>query len=187
MPQIPTYQPQVTARPIPYRPFSTEIPRVPDSGIGDTIRRASAAVDKVAERIQTEQDDARVTAALTALRRHAIETQNGENGYAKLLGENALTADNEGRGLIERVDTDMHDFGSGLASELTPRQQKLFNEKAQPIYMEVDGWMEDTTKARKWEELPKKAQDYILLIEKLLKTHITYVSVGPERDQLIVR
>ncbi len=60
-------------------------------------------------------------------------------------------------------------------------------EKAQPIYMEVDGWMEDTTKARKWEELPKKAQDYILLIEKLLKTHITYVSVGPERDQLIVR
>lgn len=134
MPQIPTYQPQVTARTIPYRPFSTEIPRVPDSGIGDTVRRASATVDKVAERIQAEQDDARVTAALTALRRHAIETQNGENGYAKLLGENALTADNEGRGLIERVDTDMHDFGSGLASELTPRQQKLFNEKAQPIY-----------------------------------------------------
>ena len=60
-------------------------------------------------------------------------------------------------------------------------------EKAQPIYEEVDGWMEDTTKARKWEDLPKKAQDYVLRIEELLKTHITYVSVGPERDQLIVR
>ena len=60
-------------------------------------------------------------------------------------------------------------------------------ERAKPIYEEFEGWMEDTTSARKWEDLPKKCQDFILSLEKLIKTPITLISVGPERDQLIIR
>ncbi len=60
-------------------------------------------------------------------------------------------------------------------------------ERAKPIYEEFDGWMADTTRCRKWEELPAKAQAYILALEEMLGTHITYISVGPERDQLIIR
>lgn len=135
MPQIPTYGgPQVTPNVIPYRPFSTEIPRVPDSGVNNAVARVSARVDKAALRYMEEQDNARVTDALTALRRHAIDVASGENGYQKLLGENALTPDEDGRGLVERVDADMHEFGSSLAANLNARQQKLFHEKAQPIY-----------------------------------------------------
>ncbi len=63
----------------------------------------------------------------------------------------------------------------------------LFQEKAKPIYEEFEGWMSDTSKARKWEDLPQRAQEFVLMIEKKLGTRITYVSVGPERDQLIVR
>lgn len=63
----------------------------------------------------------------------------------------------------------------------------LFQEKAKPIYEEFEGWMSDTSKARKWEDLPQRAQEFVLMIEKRLGTRITYVSVGPERDQLIVR
>ncbi|MBR1918616.1 MAG: adenylosuccinate synthase [Spirochaetales bacterium] len=63
----------------------------------------------------------------------------------------------------------------------------LFQEKAKPIYEEFEGWMSDTSKARKWEDLPQRAQEFVLMVEKKLGTRITYVSVGPERDQLIVR
>ncbi|MCR5732199.1 MAG: adenylosuccinate synthase [Sphaerochaetaceae bacterium] len=63
----------------------------------------------------------------------------------------------------------------------------LFQEKAKPVYEEYVGWMSDTSKARKWEDLPERAQNFVLMIEKKLNTKITYVSVGPERDQLIVR
>ena len=62
-----------------------------------------------------------------------------------------------------------------------------FQEKAKPIYEEYKGWMCDTSTCRTWDSLPKLAQDFILDIEKKLNTKITYISVGPERDQLIVR
>ena len=60
-------------------------------------------------------------------------------------------------------------------------------EKAKPIYETFDGWMTNTTLCRKWEELPEKAREYILALEKMMNTHITYISVGPERNQLIIR
>ena len=63
----------------------------------------------------------------------------------------------------------------------------LYQERAKPIYEDFEGWMCDTSKCRRWEDLPAKAQSYILEIEKRLGVHITYISVGPERDQLIVR
>lgn len=59
--------------------------------------------------------------------------------------------------------------------------------QAKPIYETFEGWMTDTTKCRKWEDLPANAQKYVLAIEKMINTHITYISVGPERDHLIIR
>lgn len=60
-------------------------------------------------------------------------------------------------------------------------------DRAKPIYEVYDGWMCDTTGCRTWDELPEKAKTYILALESLMHTHITYVSVGPERNQLIIR
>ncbi|MBQ3662423.1 MAG: adenylosuccinate synthetase, partial [Firmicutes bacterium] len=40
---------------------------------------------------------------------------------------------------------------------------------------------------RSWDELPKEAQDYVLYIEKAIGCHVTYVSVGAERDAYIER
>jgi adenylosuccinate synthase len=59
--------------------------------------------------------------------------------------------------------------------------------KAKPIYEEFEGWNCDITSCRKWEELPKKAQEYVLALEKLSGAPIKYVSVGPERNQIIIR
>ena len=58
---------------------------------------------------------------------------------------------------------------------------------AKPVMETVPGWKCDISGVRKWEDLPKEAQDYVLLVEKAIGCPITYVSVGPERDSIILR
>ncbi|HDP36129.1 MAG TPA: adenylosuccinate synthase [Candidatus Hydrogenedentes bacterium] len=60
-------------------------------------------------------------------------------------------------------------------------------EEAAPEYMEMPGWDEDISGVRVFAELPSAAQEYVLEIEKAIACPIKYVSVGPERDALIVR
>ncbi|MCR5081960.1 MAG: adenylosuccinate synthase [Parasporobacterium sp.] len=60
-------------------------------------------------------------------------------------------------------------------------------EIAKPIYEYLDGFNEDISKCRKFEDLPKAAQDYVNYIEKAVGCPVEYVSVGAEREALIVR
>ena len=60
-------------------------------------------------------------------------------------------------------------------------------ETAKPVTEYLDGWGCDISGARTWEELPKQAQAYVEYIEKAIGCHIGYVSVGAERESLIVR
>lgn len=64
--------------------------------------------------------------------------------------------------------------------------ETALQEIAEPIYEEYDGWMSDTTEARKWEDLPKNAQIYCKRLSELIGAPIKYISVGPERDQIII-
>ena len=59
--------------------------------------------------------------------------------------------------------------------------------KAEPVIEYVDGWKEDISKVRKFEDLPEACQKYVLYVEKQIGTHIGYVSVGAERDAIIIR
>ena len=58
---------------------------------------------------------------------------------------------------------------------------------ARPVIDYVDGWCCDISGARTWEELPPAAQEYVLFIEKAIGCPITYVSVGPDRESIILR
>ena len=58
---------------------------------------------------------------------------------------------------------------------------------AKPVVEYVDGWKCDISGARKWEDLPAAAQRYVELVERAIGCHIGYVSVGPERDSIILR
>lgn len=60
-------------------------------------------------------------------------------------------------------------------------------EACKPVYETMPGWQEDITGIRRYADLPQAARDYIERIEASMETPITFVSVGPERDQLIVR
>jgi adenylosuccinate synthase len=57
--------------------------------------------------------------------------------------------------------------------------------KVKPVYEEWDGWKQPSTKARKWEDLPQNARTYLQRIEDLAKVPIKYVSVGPQRENII--
>ena len=59
--------------------------------------------------------------------------------------------------------------------------------EAKPVVEYVDGWKCDISGARKWEDLPAAAQRYVELVERAIGCHIGYVSVGPERDSIILR
>ena len=56
-----------------------------------------------------------------------------------------------------------------------------------PVVKTMPGWQCDISACRRWEVLPKEAQDYVLYIEEAIGCHITYVSVGAERDAYIKR
>ena len=55
------------------------------------------------------------------------------------------------------------------------------------IYDELEGWKEDITQIKNYEDLPENCKKYIEYIEKKLKCKISMISVGPERSQNIYR
>ena len=58
---------------------------------------------------------------------------------------------------------------------------------AKPVIEYVDGWKYDISKVRSWDELPENARNYVEYVERAIGCHIGYVSVGAERDSLIIR
>ena len=60
-------------------------------------------------------------------------------------------------------------------------------DSAEPVIEYVEGWHCDISGVRTWEDLPKPAHDYINMIEEAVGCRVKYISVGPERDSIIVR
>ena len=60
-------------------------------------------------------------------------------------------------------------------------------ESACPVYIEMEGWSENISGCRRFDELPRAAREYVLKIEQLVDCYIRYVSVGAERESLIDR
>ena len=66
-----------------------------------------------------------------------------------------------------------------------PYDQNILN-TAEPVYEILDGWTEDITSVKKFDDLPENAKKYINAIEDFIEVPITFISVGPERNQNIV-
>lgn len=73
--------------------------------------------------------------------------------------------------------------GEETYSEFPAQQSVLYN--CEPVYEELSGWGEDITGVRELADLPKEARAYIEYIEDAVGVHIRWVSVGPERSQLV--
>ncbi len=59
-------------------------------------------------------------------------------------------------------------------------------EEFEPLYEEMDGWKEDISNVKTFDELPLNAQKYIKRIEELTNVKVALFSVGPDREQTII-
>jgi adenylosuccinate synthase len=57
--------------------------------------------------------------------------------------------------------------------------------KCQPVYIEMPGWQQSTRQARSFADLPPQAQAFVRRVEELVETPVRFVSVGPDRDEVI--
>jgi adenylosuccinate synthase len=78
--------------------------------------------------------------------------------------------------------------GYELDGELLDRFPSTAKElsRVKPIYETFPGWKTKTTHVKKFEDLPKEAQNFIKFVEDYLETTVPIVSTGPQRDETIV-
>jgi adenylosuccinate synthase len=73
---------------------------------------------------------------------------------------------------------------NGVRHDHLPLSQSDFHH-AVPIYSELDGWTEDISGCRDFEDLPKNTQTYVHTLEELCGARISGIGVGPSREQSI--
>ena len=66
-----------------------------------------------------------------------------------------------------------------------PSSQRLL-QASEPVYEELDGWQQDTSAARRYEDLPAAARRYVERIGEITGLPVLAISVGPDREQTIV-
>jgi adenylosuccinate synthase len=74
---------------------------------------------------------------------------------------------------------------AGRRYDHVPYHQSVLH-KVRPVYETLPGWGSDIEHAERISELPAAARDYVEYIEHFLGVHVSFVSVGPARDQTVV-
>jgi adenylosuccinate synthase len=74
----------------------------------------------------------------------------------------------------------------GTRFDEMPYDQSDFHH-ARPVYEYLDGWTEDISQARTFEDLPAAAQRYLLRLEEVSGVRVSSIGVGPGREATIVR
>jgi len=74
----------------------------------------------------------------------------------------------------------------GVRREEVPLSMAEF-ERIRPVYEEMEGWREEISTAREYDDLPKGAQRYVRLLEEVTGVEAVLVSVGADRNQTILR
>ena len=72
-----------------------------------------------------------------------------------------------------------------IVDEMPPDQVDFA--RATPVYEMLEGWSEDITGCRSFDEFPEAAQKYILRLEELVNCRISSIGVGPGREATVIR
>ena len=85
-----------------------------------------------------------------------------------------------------KICTAYRDTRTGEVTEYYPTD--VFTHKYyEPVYEVMEGWLEDITGVKEYENLPENTKKYISRLEEILEAPISIVSVGPDRLQTIFR
>jgi adenylosuccinate synthase len=85
---------------------------------------------------------------------------------------------------LERVPVCVSYDVHGTRHDEVPMTQTEFHH-ATPVYEYLDGWWEDISAAKEFDDLPKNAQRYVRAIEDLIGAPVAAIGVGPRRDQTV--
>jgi len=75
---------------------------------------------------------------------------------------------------------------NGKKLDTFPANLGLLNQ-VEVEYLEMEGWSEDISKCKTFEQLPINCQKYVQMIEKEVGVPIKWIGVGAERDEMIER
>ncbi len=73
----------------------------------------------------------------------------------------------------------------GTRYDHVPYHQSVLH-KVKPIYETLPGWGTEIDKVERIEDLPSEARDYVRFVESLAGVPVSFVSVGPSREQTVV-
>ena len=126
-------------------------------------------------------EDGRATAELAGDQIYIYRDDGIRNAYASCyltaIVDQKPCADGDRGGTAYELD--------GVRTEEFPFPAVL--PKAKPVIEYVPGWQCDISGARRWEDLPQAARDYVEYVEREIGCRIGYVSVGPARDEIVIR
>lgn len=87
---------------------------------------------------------------------------------------------------------DFDEIKACVAYNIDGEQTKQFpysieGNDVEPVYVTMPGWKTDMTTLKEESQFPQQFSEYISFLEKELETPITIVSIGPDREQTIIR
>ncbi len=59
-------------------------------------------------------------------------------------------------------------------------------DSVEPIYETHQGWLQNTSHIRRYEDLPSRAKSYLARLSEIVDTPIKYISIGSDREQTII-
>ena len=86
---------------------------------------------------------------------------------------------------LEKIDVCTHYRVDGQLTDRFPFPALL--DAAQPVCEQMEGWGCDISGARRWEDLPVQARRYVEMVEDAVGCHVQYVSVGAQRESIVIR
>ena len=89
--------------------------------------------------------------------------------------------------VLDGFDTIKACVGYELADGTVTTELPYSIDNVQPVYKEMPVWKTDMTKFTSQEQFPQAFNDYIKFLEDFLETPIGIISIGPDREQTIVR
>lgn len=87
---------------------------------------------------------------------------------------------------FEKINVCVHYDYKGEQIDTLPASDRVLRE-CKPVYETLDGWMEDISNIKKYEDLPLNARKYVEFIEKETGVPVVIVSTGPDKYQTIIR
>jgi adenylosuccinate synthase len=74
---------------------------------------------------------------------------------------------------------------AGKRYDHVPYHQSVVH-KVRPVYETLPGWGTEIPRAEQLEDLPPAARDYVAFVERTVGVPVTFVGVGPGREQTVV-